>query len=158
MTVQAAPEGHSYLFPLRGASLYFVCVCVGRCPGQLGHPVPTAAVIGLGGLRPKPVRAEWIRGYGRRRLHSSGLKPEGLSTWSHQQRFQPHREPETRPRAERPEPKDSAGWSLEPSPGPGSACRPCRRWNWLKPSRGSGQNTQEVLEPGARLGVSEAPH
>lgn len=29
MTVQAAPEGHSYLFPLRGASLYFVCVCVG---------------------------------------------------------------------------------------------------------------------------------
>lgn len=58
---------------------------------------------------------------------------------------------------QRPEPKDSAGWSLEPSPGPGSACRPCRRWNWLKPSRGSGQNTQEVLERGARLGVSEAP-
>lgn len=28
MTVQAAPEGHSYPFPLWGASLYFLCVCV----------------------------------------------------------------------------------------------------------------------------------
>lgn len=48
MTVQAAAEGHWYPFPLWGASLYLFFLC-GRCPVQLGHPVPTAAVIGLGG-------------------------------------------------------------------------------------------------------------
>lgn len=49
MTVQAAAEGHWYPFPLWGASLYLFFFFCGRCPVQLGHPVPTAAVIGLGG-------------------------------------------------------------------------------------------------------------